>query len=192
MNKRYLIAGVLGGVAMFVWMSIAHMALPLGRTGIQEIPNEQAVLSSMQSTLGNSSGFYMFPGMGSETDMGRYEQKLATNPSGMVIYHPPGAKAMEPSQLIIEFLTEMLEALLAVFLLSRTRLDSFASRAGFIAVVGVVASLATNVPYWNWYGFPSSYTAAYMLTEIIGYVVIGLVAGAILKPSPVRSPAMAV
>ena len=41
MAKRVLIAGVLGGIAMFLWSSIAHMVLPLGMTGIQEIPNEQ-------------------------------------------------------------------------------------------------------------------------------------------------------
>jgi hypothetical protein len=38
MTKRYFIAGVLGGIVMFIWTSIAHMALPLGEAGIREIP----------------------------------------------------------------------------------------------------------------------------------------------------------
>ena len=41
---KILLAGVLGGIVMFVWTSIAHMALPLGEAGINEIPNESAVL----------------------------------------------------------------------------------------------------------------------------------------------------
>lgn len=61
MMKRVLLAGVLGGIAMFVWSSIAHVALPLGKTGIKEIPNEQAVLSGMQAQLGGTSGLYAFP-----------------------------------------------------------------------------------------------------------------------------------
>jgi len=63
MTKRILLAGILGGIAMFVWASLAHMVLPLGQTGIKEIPNEAAVLSAMRSSLGEKSGFYMFPAL---------------------------------------------------------------------------------------------------------------------------------
>ena len=44
---RILPGGVLAGIAMFVWTSIAHMALPLGEAGMNEIPNDSAVLSAM-------------------------------------------------------------------------------------------------------------------------------------------------
>jgi hypothetical protein len=47
---------------MFVWTSIAHMALPLGEAGIREIPNESAVLDAMQSNMGERTGLYIFPG----------------------------------------------------------------------------------------------------------------------------------
>ena len=60
---RILLAGVLAGIAMFVWTSIAHMALPLGEAGINEIPNESAVLSAMQSSMGDNAGLYIFPGL---------------------------------------------------------------------------------------------------------------------------------
>jgi hypothetical protein len=38
------------------------MALPLGEAGIGEIPNESAVLSAMQSSIGDKTGLYIFPG----------------------------------------------------------------------------------------------------------------------------------
>jgi hypothetical protein len=44
---KILFIGVLGGIVMFIWTSIAHMALPFGEAGIREIPNESAVLSAM-------------------------------------------------------------------------------------------------------------------------------------------------
>ena len=103
MMKRILLAGLLGGIAMFVWSSVAHLVLPLGQAGIKDIPNEQAVLVALRSALGEGSGLYFFPGMGLGTDaasqqkqaaMQQYEQKLAANPSGLLIYHPPGAKAL--------------------------------------------------------------------------------------------------
>ncbi len=61
---RILIAGILGGIVMFIWTSIAHMALPLGEAGINEIPNESAVLGAMQSSIGDKTGLYIFPGLG--------------------------------------------------------------------------------------------------------------------------------
>ena len=52
---RILLAGILGGIVMFIWTSIAHMALPLGEAGINEIPNESAVLGAMQSSIGDKN-----------------------------------------------------------------------------------------------------------------------------------------
>lgn len=181
--KRILLAALLGGIAMFAWKSIAHIALPLGQSGIREIPNEQALLSAMHSTLGDTSGLYFFPSMGSAPDaMAQYDKKLATNPSGLLIYHPPGAKSLTAAQMVTELVTEILEALLAAILLSRTRISTYSGRVGFVIMLGVVASMATNLSYWNWYGFPIDYTAVYMMIEIVGYLCIGLVAAWQVKP----------
>ncbi len=180
MAKRIVLAGLLGGIAMFLWASVAHLVLGLGSIGIAEIPNEQPILAALQSSLGSNSGLYVFPAMGRE-GMAGYQSKLDRSPSGLLIYHPPGVKAMEPGQLVTEFLTEVLEALLAVFLLSRTTLAGFLPQVGFVTLVGVVACVTTNVPYWNWYGYPTSYTAAYMFTQIVDYVLVGVVAALLLK-----------
>jgi hypothetical protein len=190
MTKRVLLAGLLGGIAMFAWTSLAHMVLPLGGAGIKEIPNEQGVLSAMHASLGATPGLYLFPGTGLGPDatmqqkraaMDQYGLKLAANPSGILIYHPAGAQPMTAGQLTAEFLTELIEALLAVILLSQTRLTRFASQVGFVLGAGILATIATNVSYWNWYGFPASYTAAYMATGIVGFLCVGLVAAAIMK-----------
>jgi hypothetical protein len=190
MTKRVLLAGLLGGIAMFAWTSLAHMVLPLGGVGVKEIPNEQGVLSALQASLGTAPGLYLYPGTGLGPDatmqqkraaMDQYGQMLAASPSGILIYHPAGAQSMTAGQLGTEFLTELMEALLAVILLSQTRLTSFASRMGFVLGAGVLAMIATNVSYWNWYGFPASYTAAYMATGIVGFLCVGLVAAAVMK-----------
>jgi hypothetical protein len=71
MTKRIILAGVLGAVAMFIWTAIAHMVTPLGEAGIGEIPNEEAVLAAMRSSIGAKTGLYMFPGMGLGPDATR-------------------------------------------------------------------------------------------------------------------------
>ena len=94
---RILLAGILGGIAMFVWTSIAHMALPLGEAGINEIPNESAVLGAMQSSIGDKTGLYIFPGLGvgknatrekKNEAMKQMQQRIAANPSGILMSRP--------------------------------------------------------------------------------------------------------
>ena len=200
MTKRFILAAVLGGLAMFAWSLLAHLVLPRAYAGIGEIPNEQAVLGAMHSAIGVQHGMYIFPGFGLGPNptrsamneaMKTYDHKLAVNPSGLLIYHPPGAKSMEASQLVTEFLTELLESLIVVILLLHTWLRGYLARVAFVALAGFMAGITTNIPYWNWYGFPGSYTVAYMTTEIVGYVVAGLVVAAILKIDTSPTPAAA-
>jgi hypothetical protein len=193
---KVLLAGIFGGIVMFIWTSIAHMALPLGEAGIGEIPNESAVLSAMQSNIGDQTGLYIFPGPGlgenatrreKEEAMKHMGEKIATNPSGILMYHAPGRQLMLGKLLGVEFGTELLEAILVVFLLAQTRIASFAGRVGFVLVAGILAAIATNVSYWNWYGFPCVYTASYMFIQIVGFFLVGIVAAFMLRKMSVRT-----
>ena len=69
---------------------------------------------------------------------------------------------------------------MVVFLLAQTRIVSFVGRVGFVLVVGILAAITTNVSYWNWYGFPCVYTASYMFIQIVGYLLVGVVAALVL------------
>jgi hypothetical protein len=193
---KVLLAGILGGIVMFIWTSIAHMALPLGEAGLGEIPNESAVLSALQSNIGDQTGLYVFPGPGlgknatrreKEEAMKHMGEKIASNPSGILMYHAPGRELMLGKLLGVEFGTELLEAILVVFLLAQTRIASFVGRVGFVLVAGILAAIATNVSYWNWYGFPCVYTASYMFIQIVGFFLVGIIAAFMLRKMPVRT-----
>ena len=193
---RILLAGILGGIAMFIWTSIAHMALPLGEAGINEIPNESAVLDAMKSSMGDKTGLYIFPGLGIGKDatheqkseaMKQMQQRIATNPSGILMYHPPGRPFGFGKSLAVEFSTEVLQAILVIWLLAQTRIESFGGRVGFVVIAGILAAITTNVSYWNWYGFPSVYTISYILIEIVGFALVGIVAAMLLRK---RGPAL--
>src|SRR6266850_1377456 len=178
MNKRVFLAGVLGAAAMFLWSGIAHMALPLGEAGVQQIDKEDALLSTLQSTL-SSHGLYMFPKMVPGTSETEYQKKIASGPSGLLIYFPSRDWTFGKS-LAIEFVTELIQALIAAYLLSLTTLGTFPKRFGFYVILGLLAAIATNISYWNWYGFPVTYTASYMFMGWVGYLCAGSVA-AVMK-----------
>ena len=196
MTMRAFLAAILGGITMFIWSFVAHDLLPLGETGIREFKNEASMLDVLKTNLGDASGLYHFPGHKAGPNATRQEksdamkramEKAASGPSGMLIYHP--TREFTFGKLLgIEFATELLEAILVVFLLTQTRIESFGGRVGFVLTAGILAAITTNIPYWNWYGFPSSYTAAYMSIEIIGFLCVGLIAALVLRN---RSPASA-
>jgi hypothetical protein len=190
MTTRIFIAGILGGIAMFIWTSIAHIALPLAEAGVREIPNERDSLAPLQQNIGDQSGLYLFPGLGVGPNPTREQRKEAmrhmaekygSSPSGLLVYHPPGRPLTFGKLLAVEFATELLEAILAVWLLAQTRLVTFGSRVGFIFVIGIIAAIATNVSYWNWYGFPGVYIASYMFIQGVGFLCVGLVAAFVLR-----------
>jgi len=174
MNRRILLASLLGAVAMFLWTFVAHMVLPLGEAGVRQIDNEGPLLTSMGTTV-KDQGLYLFPNMPANNDQAAYYKKIASGPSGMLIYFPIRDFSFGLT-LGIEFLTQWAQVLAGVWLLSRTRFATFASRLGFFGVLGLLAAVSTNISYWNWYGFPVVYTLGAMVTIAMGFVCAGAVA----------------
>ena len=188
MTRRFWIAGLVGGVAMYVWASFAHMTPTLAQAGIQKLPAEPAVLAGLQGNLGKREGFYMFPYLGQgEMQSPVGARRLAESPSGLLIYHPPGRRDLTPGQLVGEFLLELFEALAAVALLSATALGDFGRRVGFFAGLGVIAAVVTNGSYLIWYGFPFAFTLSAMFTEFMKFVVAGVAAALVLGRTPART-----
>jgi hypothetical protein len=114
--------------------------------------------------------------------MKTFPAKLEKNPSGFFLYHSAGSRPMNMGKFLsIEFVTELCEALLAVWLLAQTRIVSFGGRLGFVVAAGIMAAIATNVSYWNWWGFPGNYTASYMFIQVVGFFLVGLVAAIMFR-----------
>ncbi len=173
---RILIAGLLGGIAMYIWSSVAHVATPLGTLGVSTLPNESVTVDNLASSVGDKGGLFLFPmNMNASTS-------VAAAPGGFLVYNPKSPMSMQPSNLVLEFVTELVEAILAAWLLAQTALTGFVQRAGFVTVVGVVGAIVTNVPYWNWYTFPLTYTLAQIFVTVVAFLVAGLAIAAYLRP----------
>lgn len=75
--KRILIGGFVGGVVVFVWGAIVHMALPTGTMGIRRLPNEEAILGALKGSI-QEPGFYFFPGIDLDREMTAEEERPGT------------------------------------------------------------------------------------------------------------------
>jgi hypothetical protein len=176
MAKRIVLAGILGGLALFVWGGLSHMVIGLGNVGVQNI--QRPVYDAMKASIAQS-GFYFFP----ESDMkGNINNEFKGGPTGILIFKPTGAGASMTGQLVNEAILNIVQALIAAFLLTLVTLTRYPQRVGFVFVLGVLSAIATNIEYWNWYGFPASYSLASMVDKLVGFMVVGLIVAAIVKP----------
>jgi hypothetical protein len=185
MTKRVVIGGVLAGVLMFVWSSIAHVVLPIGQMGFSTISNEDAVLTLMKANM-PSSGLYFLPGhefmtaapAQRDAAMKALIEKQKATGSAFIIYHPNGGEDVSPKTLGLEFLSDLFAGWIFAFALwaALPRVVSFGGRVVFVTALGLLPFIVSDFSQWNWYGYPT----VYELAQILDYGVGALLASILL------------
>jgi hypothetical protein len=184
---RRVMAAIAGGVVVFIWSALSHMVLPLGTAGIRSIPNEERVSQAIRGTI-TERGLYFFPGFAASHRMTPEEEKAwrekyRRGPSGILVVEPGGRDPMSLTQLVVELVADVLAAGVAAFVLGGLGW-SFTARAAAVGLLGVFEWLDINVSYWNWYRFPTAYTAAALIEQIVGWTLAGVVMALILRARP--------
>jgi hypothetical protein len=133
---------------------------------------------------------YFFPGEGFDENpkspaYAAWVANLKRGPRGILIYHPNGADPMNPKQLGLEFLTDVLGGLIAAWLLARV-VGSYAFRAFAVGAVGVFGWVMISASYWIWYGFPADFSLAQLADAFLSALAMGLVIAKLVK-SPALS-----
>jgi hypothetical protein len=167
--RRILLAGILAGLAVFLWESVAHMLLPLGEMGLQTVPDEPAFSAIVKQHF-KQDGLYIFPMM---TSPGA--------PAGLMALHPNGLEELTARQLSTQFFADILVMIAAGWVLSKASLGAYFARAGFVMALAAFPILHVHVPYWNWYGFPISFTIAESINHLAGFFTGGLVLARFIK-----------
>ncbi len=199
--RKILIAGLLGGLVNFAWGAVFHMFLPLGTAGMSRLPNEDDALEAIRENV-RGPGLYVFPWMEDPGDASKerkeaiekeWTEKYRRGPSGLMVLLPRDQDPMRPTQLLTEFASNVVCALVAAALLGQ------AVKAGtgypgcvvLCALLGFFASVSIDVSYWNWRGFPTDFLKGALVEQTVGWGLAGLAIGAILRRSPARAYAPA-
>ncbi len=197
--KKILIAALAGGLALFIWSALSWTTLPLHKSSIHTIPNEDFVATVLKTGI-PSKGVYLFPASPGMTgdlpaDQAKapaetFMKKMQTGPNFWLIYDPSGYDPAMAGQYIWGFILDLIAAILAAWLLSRStaRGASYVSRVVFCGTLGIFASFVSFLPAWNWMGYPMDYTTAMVADAVIGWLIAGLVIAAIVK-APAAQPA---
>ncbi|WP_158752883.1 hypothetical protein [Dyella sp. S184] len=175
---RVLVAGLIGGILMFLWGVVAHMALGLGNVGLKQPASESVVLSTLHEGLGDKAGVYILPSldpkkMGDAAEVIAYQQQAIRSPYAWVVYMPQGddMTRMGP-QIGRQWASDTLSALALAFVMGLAGLG-FRRRLALAAVAVAFAWLSSMVPYWNWYRFPLDFTWAALIEQLIGWLIAG-------------------
>ena len=188
---RRVLAAIAGGVVVFVWSALSHMALGLGTAGISTMPNEDRMAQAIRGAI-TEPGLYFFPGFDASRKFTPEEEKAWTEkyrrgPSGILIVQPGGRDPMAPEQLVIELVADILAAGVAAFLLGGLA-GSFTARVAAVGLLGVFEWLDINVSYWNWYKFPTAFTLAALVEQVVGWTLAGVVMALLLRGRPAAAP----
>lgn len=181
---RILIAGIVGGIVMFMWSFVSHMILPVGEMGITMKWNETATLAAMKNDI-KEPGFYFFPG-GDKEDMSdpakaeAWTAKYKAGPRGILIYHPTGDDPMGAGMMLKELSTNILAALAAAFVIA-SLVGGFANRVLAAGLIGLAGWLSIDLSLWNWYGFPGMYAIGQGIDQVVGWLLSGVAIALIVK-----------
>ena len=183
---KILLGGVVGGLVIFFWGYVSHMLLPLGEMGVRTIPNEDDLVASIKKDV-REPGLYFVPGWDmsksqSQEEMQAHMDKVSKGPYGYMVIYPNGRDPSLGKRLPIELGTNVVCALLAAILVTQLR-PGFIVRVACVTLVGILASIMTLVPYWNWYGFPTDFTLAQIVHHTVGWFLAGLVLALIVRPA---------
>lgn len=188
--KKVLLPGIIGGLAVFIWSFVSHMALPVGTMGIKTIPSaEDKVIGAMKDNI-PEDGLYFMPGH----DLNRQptdaeKEKYRKGPTAFLVYHTTGVEMITAGQLLRQLLFQILGGLIAAFIVSLT-VASLGVRALAVALIGLFSWLTVNLPHWNWYRFPAAFTIGAGIDNVIGWLLGGLLIAWLVQRAEKRAAAV--
>ena len=168
-------AGVFGGIVLFIWSSISWMALPFHSQSFKTFEN-QGILRALMIEGSRSSGVYLVP-----NPHGKDKSRMQNDDAfAFVVWNRDGWGNMG-TKMLIALAEDILTALAAAWLLSLSRIGTFALRVLFIAGLGLFAALAVRVQDHLWWSYSPEYTAAGVADLLIAWSLAGLVISKILS-----------
>ena len=181
---RTLVAGIVGGVVVFLWGFVSHTLLGISEQTIKPLSNE-ATMSPAVAGL-DGPGIYCVPsfsfeGNKDETKKKAFEEKLEKGPNALIVRMPDNCK-MEPMQLAYSAGFDVLAALIAaLFIGASTSMAGALPRAIAGGGLGVFAWCSSNAQYWVWYHFPWEFERAELINSVVSWAAACLVMALILK-----------
>lgn len=183
MNKRFILAGVLAGAAMFMWGAVSHMMLSWHEATVNTFRDEDLVAEVLMKEA-PTSGLYIAPmagmleeGITNEQEEQRMQEawdKGAKGPNIFLSFHREGKDGMT-TPMILDFVALVLMSFLMLWLLAAAPNLTFAGKLLFVIIAGTVGMALVQLEQWIWWSFSTSYVLVNIVDGAIRWAVGGLV-----------------
>lgn len=165
---RYIKAGIVGGIVIFIWSMVSWMVLPWHMATVHSFKDEKAVTQMLEANA-LKPGIYYSPA---------WNSTQTVNPESVPTVFAAiqfNGKTSMTTPMIISLLTQIVAAIFVAWLLGRTRGLNYFSRVSFVVIFALAAGIVSEVPYWNWFGFDVQYILVAIADLLIGWFFAGLV-----------------
>ncbi|MBL0062538.1 MAG: hypothetical protein IPP40_13890 [bacterium] len=183
MSTRFILAGVLAGVAMFAWGAISHMFLPWHEATMETFRDEDLVAEVLMKEA-PVSGIYVAPmagmmekGISAEEQDKRMNEAWAKGEKGPNIFmsfHREGKSGMA-MPMILDFATLVLMSFLMLWLLAAAPNLTLVGKILFVTIAGTAGIALVQLEQWIWWSFSTSYALVNIVDSAIRWAVGGLV-----------------
>lgn len=183
MTKPLALGTLLGGLVLFLWGAIYHVALPFYTGSMQSFTNEEAVAQALAAGAPRP-GTYALPHMpagASDEQRRSVEQRSQRGPLVLAFVRPHGFGSMGP-YLARQLAIDVAVALVATLIVLIARPQGFRNRVLLLVLVGLAIWLATSASQWNWYSSGAAFAMAELAEDLVGLTLVGLVVARVAAP----------
>lgn len=199
---RIVLAGLAGGLVVFVWGAVSWMGLPFHTKSLHNVPQSEVLIAHLKSA-GAPTAVYHYPGflhdesgtpVPAERQNAWFEQHRGGPYIPLLNYRAEGFEPFAARQFLVGLLVDVTSAMFAAWLLCATgrTFATYRARVLFVAGLGVFATLTINVQQWNWMRYPAEFALPGVIDAPVAWLLAGLVIARIARPrTPTPAPEVA-
>lgn len=177
--KKQWLAALVGSIIVFVWSWFSLMCLPWHQNNLMKFDNETHVADVIRSnTL--ESGIYVLPNtlhyndQTSQREIAQGTDLLENGPFVFASVMRNGVGELSAWPFVIAFLIDFAGALIATWLVRQALGLSVRRMILFFALFGLGVGIISQLPEWNWWGFPFMFVFVNILDIFIGWTLAGI------------------
>ncbi|WP_395768648.1 hypothetical protein [Aquirufa sp.] len=178
--KKTLLGGVVGGLIIFIWQAISHMAFNLHEPSQKYSPGQDSVLIALKTHIKNPGG-YILPRMKDELSMDQMEsftQSIQGKPWAIIRYYDAYEVDML-SNMLRGAVVNILLAILLIWIIKHLKNPTRGLIIRLSIVVGFMAF--ANVAYTEHIWYPVFDLRAQLIDAVVGWALCGIWLGWLFK-----------
>lgn len=166
-------------IIAFIWSTISWMVLPWHSWDIKSFGQNGQLVTEAIRQESIEAGLYIVPNMdmknhGSAEAQAQWMNGAKSGPFAYMNIRPQGLSFSMGTDMLVQFLTQLIVSLIAYFLLVQTGPRGFLTSGLYVSLMVTSGAIMAHVPYWNWWGFPMLTTFVNIIDTAIGWFLCGM------------------